>query len=472
MTARHIPGDFWHAATRMRSDGEIVLGDYGQRPVLSVHRQIIQEKAVKITRIGDHELQAAYGGSPTDIVEDYKPRTFLGEAEDGTKLTLIGAQGGYNLTGLHGLGQEFRCYAVVEGDHVDEYQRYSHARYLFDGPWKNVVISDRESFHAIGGGGLEVYRQEASTWIEVQASNGASLREYETRILIPLMSFLAVAGQCKISVSRMNVRSNSDSPWLEVHPSRSPEFPARASRPGPIPIKHLTLERAASWIDASEKAEGLIEALAGLDESLPIETQVITLAAVAEGMHRRFHCDKVAFPELNKAQRRAVRKAAKDAATAQLAEFGINDHDRIDPALDGPLAQINDMKFRERMRELAEVARCFDPEIVSDFHDWTKSVAEIRNKFVHQLMDDDDECEQPWNPEESRVEKQKFYNLATAVGYSLSWVLKLNLLAHGGFERGLVSSEILQYEPYEYSRAYVASLISDSAARSKGGIQD
>jgi hypothetical protein len=112
-------------------------------------------------------------------------------------------------------------------------------------------------------------------------------------------------------------------------------------------------------------------AIAVLD-GIAIEAQVLTLAAVAEGLHRKLFDD-------------------------------------------------SERTFRSRMDDLIEDAQGSVPGIAVNFSDWPAAVKDARNTLAH-------EGTGPGDP------SGQFVDLLIALGYSVPWVLRTVLLKQAGFD--------------------------------------
>ncbi|MFE7802922.1 hypothetical protein [Nocardia sp. NPDC057440] len=463
-----IQGTFWYPESGVQSAGELTIGNVGQKSTLSVLRHIMPELHVKITSPHEHETHIAYGGTAEEIVEDFAPRTFLGQTEDGQRITLVDAQGGSEPLSA---GQQFDCKIILIGDnHVDAHQRFTQCRYMIAGDFLQHLHEQQALIDILGGSVVDFEYADNSIVITARCEDGAILLEFEQYILGPLKNLMKIVTGRRLRLRSTHVRVDDNSAWLEVHITRTERAEPKPSvRPGMMHDRSITEARVAKWIEIGYKADSLVDALAGADESGPIETQVITLCAVAEGLHRKLLAERVSFPNLTKPQLRTIRKAVREAALQRFHELEEFDDGKIKDRMNAGLNMLNDISYRARINELSTYAKEFDEHLIitSAFADWAQSVQFVRNKLVHQLPYESDDDETELTADQLRKEKENLFNLNIAVAYSLSWVLRLTLLKLAGFKNtDIVDGDGLPgFQPYEFSCANVKFAIKDHPNR-------
>lgn len=451
-----IQGRFWQPGIDRVANGTLRVGD--GKSQLTVDEFIFDEESVEIKELQGGEFQRSRSFDPVKQVSDYRPRTIWGNADGDLKVTLLEAYGGNDIAVRYGLGQSFHCRFVVSGAHVESHEKYRAARYSIDGLFVRNLIGSTARFTTFGGGHLRAYEDGGETWIEFSVDNGATIREYENHTLLPCITLEGIARRRILHVRKAQMRQRASADWLTLYTDRSSRpFPTKSLGKQWMPVESLTAERLAAWIQLSMLAEGLVDAVAGLDETAAIQAQMITLAAVTEGLHRKLYRASVAFPELDRVQRRAVRRAAKEAANAAMKDFGISDQKRIDTAMDNALSSFNDVRFRTRLEELSSTALTVDPNMLASFADWPKSVMHARNQLVHQLDLDDDDADLSELEKAERVEEH--FDLIIASVFSVSWLLKVVLLSHAGFPAEEVRDGLLKHSPYLFSQANIASIL-------------
>jgi hypothetical protein len=186
------------------------------------------------------------------------------------------------------------------------------------------------------------------------------------------------------------------------------------------------------------RTEGLDAAALDELKGVAIQTQVLALAAVAEGLHRRLFEETKRVPSLSDNKIGKMRRAARQAALPVLTDPPFNDDDRSEfaNAIQEAFGHINDQTFLNRMADLLSDARKAIPGIGAAFADWPGAVSAARNILVHQ----------PTLPGD--VTADQFVDLLIALSYSIAWVLRTNLLNEAG-----IDSRTLQ-EAYRESSVY------------------
>jgi hypothetical protein len=110
------------------------------------------------------------------------------------------------------------------------------------------------------------------------------------------------------------------------------------------------------------------------------ETELLALAAAAEGLHRRCYPQPPSDydPE---AVRKAARKAARDAVSL---EFSDQVGDRVYQCLN----HFEDPTYRKRLTDLIQDTKEVVPGITGTTDDWIERVASVRNGYAHLLTDE------------------------------------------------------------------------------------
>jgi len=178
-----------------------------------------------------------------------------------------------------------------------------------------------------------------------------------------------------------------------------------------------------------------------LDElpGVAIQTQVLTLVAVAEGLHRRlFGAKGRRVKGLSDSKIARMRRLAREAALTKMAGSDFTDEDRAEfsRAVNEAFGHINDQTFRSRMDDLITDASLSIPNLGAGFANWSDAVSTARNRMVHQPSLPDD------------AEDEQFLDLLIALSYSITWVLRTNLLKRAGFDA------LTLQEGYGYSSSY------------------
>lgn len=436
-----LAGEFWQTDTpERRVSGELRLVG---GPVLETLGRLFDERAYVVDVSPRGGVTISHSADPEDVVADWEPRNIHGVLADGTPVSVVGAQGGKKRTTQlfdWEYRQEFGTsrHALL-GVHVDEQQVYAGCRFRLDGPnWfrhndGDAITSD--------GGRITAATKGAERWLEFIPNEPLTIADFDRWVLNPVETLALLVTTNPAESADLQVRLAADSPWLKVYRE---EQPARKGSRELLGAEHLTPERYARWIDFRRVSDGLDAAALDDLSGVAIQTTVLALASVAEGLHRRLYPASKRIPALSSADLRQARRAGRGAAVEavrsadragrdplndnELAEFG--------GAISDAFAFVNEATFRNRMAGLVGSAQIVIPDIVAAFEDWPKAVADARNILAHKGTE----------PHNDTIDQ--FYDLLIAMSYSLAWVLRTVLLVEAKFD-----AETLR-EAYEYSSAY------------------
>lgn len=419
-TAPPLGGTFWQVETpRRRVPGRLTIFP---TPALETLGPLFEERAYRV-EVSGHSATVSIGGDSDDHVADWSPRDIHGVLDDGREVSLVGAQGG-KASGNTGSSQQYRQWFgtirhAIFDIHVDREHPFSACRFRLTGP--NWFRHTDGQAATVEGGEIVSVTEGRDHWFEFSPVTPMSVSDFDTAVVHPIQTIATLLTTSRAEAVELSVRHSPNSSWLRVH---------RHERP--VPTGHhelfdasfLTPERCALWVDFRRRSNGLDAVVVDDLTGVAIQTAVLTLAAVAEGLHRRLYPDRKRVPALSRPDLRAARKAARSAAlesvraadragrpeltAADLAAFGA--------AMDSAFGHINDATFRTMMNDLAGTAMAAVPGIVAEFADWPATIHSVRNILAHR------------GTEEDRSAHEHFIKTAVAVSYSLQWVLRTVLL--------------------------------------------
>jgi hypothetical protein len=387
-------------------------------------------------------MTVSHSGDPEDLVADFQPRTIHGELTDGTAVSIVDAQGGSTYFGFFDspldTRQKFGVGAghVVVGEFVTAEQVFYAIRFQVLGPtWFGA---DEDQARTADGSRLRMYWDDESIrWFEFIGANPMPLHTLDTGVLNAVTTLARLATRNDATAASIRVKLGPESPWREVYRARGTVDTGIARLL--LDTTHLTAARFARWIDFRKHSDGLDAAALDELEGAAVQTHVLALAAIAEGLHRRLFGEaKRRVKGLSNNKIGKMRRAARDAALPLLTDPPFTDDDRseFDNAIRDAFGHINDQTFRSRMADLLDDARRSIPEIGSAFADWPDAVSTARDLLAHQP------------PMDGETSTGEFRDLLIALSYSIAWVLRTNLLNKAGFD-----AQTLQ-EAYRYSSAY------------------
>lgn len=452
-----LAGNFWQIETPdRRVRGELTLG--AGRPSLETVGQLFVERSIGVEFGANGAVRSlAVGGRPEDRVADWEPRNIHGVLDDGTLVSMVGAQGQMkrplNIRDFR-YRQEFRTLRhVILNEHVDDRTTYHSCRFRVTGP---IWYTQTHNEASTSDGGLLLVTHEGDFCLfEFVPAAPMTIKDLGERVLSPTKTLASIVTSNLTGTNDFYVRLDADSPWGEVH--REDESSPRGTHEL-LNSPHLTADRFARWIDFRTRSGALDAAAIDSGHGATIETEVLTLAAIAEGLHRRLFDQKKRVPALSRADLAHARHAARDAALDRLRVLDRSDREPLTEAdlaeftraMNDAFPSLNDLTFRTKMAELASVAQAAIPNIVSEFADWPKAVKDARNILVHQGT-------QP--PGETL---DQFHDLLIALGYSIAWVLRTVPLVEAGFDGATLQDAYGNFSPYTHHIANVRNLLAGS----------
>ena len=457
--AGYVEGVFWQIETpdRRAQGGLTLAGD--DLPVLVVDGLLFDERRYRhsVTPTG---MTIAVSGDPHDRVADFRPRTIHGELADGSAVSALDAQGGRRPLDLN-FSQQFRCRRVVVGAHVDGQQVYAATRFRLVKGY--LPLPAGEATTADGGilRILPVNRPGDKQWFEFEPAQPATSNHLDVQVVNPIITLYSLVTDNPTDQRDTEVRLDADSPWMPVY--EGIRDPGRQGH-DLLPTKHLTPERFARWIDLRAVSDGLDAAALDELKGAAIQTQVLNLTAIAEGLHRRLFSDSAEarrVPAVSKRICAQAREAARDAAVAVLAgdQFTDDDRDEFGQAVSEALAHINERTFRSRMQELVDVAEHAVPGITDSFKDWPDAVVHARNTLAHR------------GTQSLGDEFEAVLELLIAIRYSLRWVLRTVLLDRAGIDPPTIQDGYRDSSVYGYHLANVRHHLLASGHYAADGLQ-
>jgi hypothetical protein len=461
-TPIRLEGVFWQIETPERQiPGHLEVRD-GAIPVLETVGRIFDERAYRITVSEHGGVTIAHSGNPDDLVADFQPRNINGELHDGRRVSLVEAQGGADPNSFmdRQYGQKFHARHAVMDEHVNgAAQRY--AGFNFDVRGSGWWQRPDEEAQTDDGSRLRLTWEEDSRSFEFCPASPLTFREVDPTVLSPITTLASLVTDNPAAVGGLHVRLADDGPWRKVYEAEEPI--GRTSHPL-LNTTHLTADRFAKWIDVRKRTYGLDAAAIAVLKGVAIQTEVLTLAAVAEGLHRRLFDDKKRVPALEpndvKQARRAARQAALDSVReidrsgrppltdAELAEF--------EQAINDAFSFLNEQTFRSRMTDLIEDAQSSIPNIAVNFGDWSAAVKYARNTLAHE------------GTETSSESADQFVDLLAALSYSIAWVLRTVLLKQAGFDAPTLQAAYADSSGYNHHITNTRYLLAGSPYAASG----
>lgn len=430
-----VSGWFWHAQTPdLDAPGRLTYASW-EMPVLQLEATIVEQPSIRGIRGGLIDM-----GDPDDIVRDFRPITIHGTTSTGEALTLFVA---------HPQGpQQYRAKHAIFGAHLEENRRFAAVRYQIDNDALWCSIAEKTVSGDLGS--LTCQRDSGGTWFVFVPSEPMSLRDLGRRTLIASRTLARLALQRELVLGPAFVQEAEDSAWLSWHTTATAgERIGRFLGDWLVHPEAISLQHLVNWLGVSATLDGLDAAIA--DDRLAdiLELRALVLGTIAEGLHRRLFDEKVRFPGLTRAQKKAVRRAGKEAIAQVLTDLGVvTDPDDFTDLV----AALNDMTTRQRLADIKSAVDEAIPGLLEDFDDWPGLVKDTRDYLAHWLLDDDDDDYLP--PAED--DKMLVY-------MSLPWVLRTLLLYQAAkLDSNLMRQGYAEKSEYEMFRANVRAIADPS----------
>ena len=273
-----------------------------------------------------------------------------------------------------------------------------------------------------------------TVWLRATDLPPTRWRSLDRDLVIPLSSLLTLVTDTDCPVVEIEVLPQGEDSWCAVH-SRGVRPPAeRPFRPQDalIPRNLLGLPQFAAWLARVEVLGSLPSAIAdtAMGPSQALETQVLILTTVAEGLARRLWPDWV---RISTEEADQARKLVHTALGEQSSE--------VIAAVAGALSQLHEPSYPKRLLELAQHVSDVVPNAEGRRNSdgapnrWKSAVVGARNELAHQLH-------QGW------LDDTKVDRYFTVIG-SLRWLLTAVLLRETGVDPDTLAECFNQHEPYK-----------------------
>jgi hypothetical protein len=192
-TTEPLNGTFWQVDTpQRRVRGELTLGE---RPALETVDAIFDERTIVVERSSSGVVtRLGVLGNADARVADWEPRNIHGELDDGTLVSVVGAQGrmkrSSSILRLE-YRQEFPTLRhVILDEHVDDRTTYYSCRFRVTGPlWWD---SQDEEASTSDGGRLVVTDNSEGRWFEFTPPQPLTVEDFGRRVLSPIRTLASI----------------------------------------------------------------------------------------------------------------------------------------------------------------------------------------------------------------------------------------------------------------------------------------
>ena len=264
----------------------------------------------------------------------------------------------------------------------------------------------------------------AGGWLELVDLPPRSYRELDRTVIRPICALLVLATGERVRPSDVELSPQPDT-WWPVYTASLGDDNAGVVN-ALIPPLDISIVVVAAWLDRAHVLGPLPAGVASIWETeLAIETQVLILTTIAEGLHRALHPEALRYSlEIGKTIQTVASNAVRniDSNAAQ--------------AVNSYLSHVYEVGYGTRLRDLALRAEELVPGITGNPTQWKKLVYETRNKYAHQ-------------PSTEWLDEADIDRVLT-VAQSLGWVLRLLLLDQAGLDPGLIANRFRNSQSYGF----------------------
>lgn len=231
---------------------------------------------------------------------------------------------------------------------------------------------------------------------------------------VPLIALQVLHGDTWVSVTHTGMRPAADDEDL--------------SRDALLPMTSTGLNALSAFLDVYQKVGPAIpitqDALSN-ERNATLDTLVLELTTVAEGLHRDLYPEQVRMTEQDTGRVRAlIAEAFKD-----------EPHPRFKDIVNGSIFNfLSEPNYPSRLKRLIEEARDALPGLFGTEKKWIEAVSDARNTFAHRKNGFIDES---------------LIDQTYAVGQSLKWLFWAVILLGAGVP-GVLRERIEQHQPYYF----------------------
>jgi hypothetical protein len=422
--------------------------EVGQKAEARLAAGLVDDPRVKPTGPTGHVFMSSAAAS----VNAFLPITLQGQLETGLAVTLVNANN-HGRDGIFGAPDYKADYAVL-GDRlvsgVD--QLYSAMRFRFGDPyWLGHLRASDASVLDSDGSTLSVEISDDGNWLLYRPATPATQQRFENRVVLGCLSLAQLALDQDFTARDTHVRINDGDPWLTLHGPGSNTPPNEFTYHSLLRRDELTVERFAKWIPFHDTLDGL-DSVASRPVEGFLQTQVLVLTALVEGLHRRmpetFKQSK--FPDASGGALNRIKEAARHAARDKAADEEHLDPQRVRDVVFNAVCRCEDVDYVERATAVVAKVCAVIPEVAESVSDLPKLLTKTRNEMAHQV------------PQDHELEPLEFRHLRWLVVASVTpWLLRGMLLLEAGIDPSVLHRRHLADSSFHYFRANVAQFIKE-----------
>jgi len=285
---REFAGSFWLAGKSGPRRVGVLSWRLGAEPTLVVEGALTNMLRVENVTATDPERV----GVKLVPVTGRPVLTVHGLTDDGTRLTLLEAQNRSYTGGLYPENQVeviAGVHLVVGANLTGRDHAFRSLRARFAGSEVLGGVEPEAPPRLRDGAILGLVEDAARRWVVLEKLQPASLRSLDRRYLRPAGSLIALATGRDSALLAIEIRDDEHGTWLPVHAAAHQTVKTTSIDPL-LGHTDLTLQNLATWFDRAELLGPLPPVVAeALTGPVALESRVLELTTVAEGLHRRLY---------------------------------------------------------------------------------------------------------------------------------------------------------------------------------------
>lgn len=280
------------------------------------------------------------------------------------------------------------------------------------------------SLDELSGGRL--HRQ---LWLRLRELPPTTFRVLDRTLITPMSSLLTLAVDSDCSPVAIQVATDAAGPWLSIlHHSQlvtesATRWPAHRML---APRTVLGLEGVVGWLAQVDRLGPLPPVVADLVAGTrhTLETQLLELATVAEGLHRRLFAGERRLTE----QQEIAALLAVQQTVAGLDE-------KSAAAVRSAVEHLAEPSYPMRLQQLAGLAEPIAPGLTGTTNRWKRKVADTRIEFAHRIS--------------GSFLTEGSVDELLAVLLSLRWLLTVVLLQQTGVGSEILAARLRSHQAHQ-----------------------
>lgn len=282
---------------------------------------------------------------------------------------------------------------------------------------------------------------------EVMDIPNLSWRELGRQLVTPLVSLVTLCvGEYCLPTEYRALTQGGD--WVDViYGSEGVDEPGQPLHKMLVPLSDLTLPQVATWLNIVERLGPLppVVAKSFTASSLNVETELLNLTTVAEGLHSRIFADRERISGSEASRLRALVKGALADESSQYRDLIL-----------GSLRHLTEPSYKARLVDLVDEAARGMPNLVGNTLRWARDVGECRNDYAHRRA--------------GFLGKQEIDKYVGII-LSLRWVLAGVLLLQTGIAPDVLAARIAQDQSYQFFLGQMQEYLPDAYPLDEANIE-